>query len=378
MFAGLLRDYVVQTLGTLVETKTSTDGLPEDIVMTVEGPEINAVFRTDEIYEVVRPTITAQEISDTKTFLALMQATQDELGSHEVLMPKEAFDAEVASMVEAMKKSMFNFDFVALQGYQFPSLEAYERHFYLMRSYENMIEPTLASGPDGSVAPVLEEHLKLANAVMGLGRVDAEVMLVSAFDFLRNKWKDDGWNWAETEANRLKADLDAHIEKLAQFDAARRKASDAGENLPESVEAPQPFERYWAEMMDLHSDYWDAPMPAEGKPPPMQGMKLKGRFGSQTRNDLERYVGETAYSLFLTDSSVTDNIFFDMQVGTIAGPFRGPQGYYIVYLKNRSSPTNPLRRSEPRHMDLLRDDYVRRQFTHFAHTCLTKSEVRGL
>jgi hypothetical protein len=166
-----------------------------------------------------------------------------------------------------------------------------------MRSYENMIEPTLASGPDGSVAPVLEEHLKLANAVMGLGRVDAEVMLVSAFDFLRNKWKDDGWNWAETEANRLKADLDAHIEKLAQFDAARRKASDAGENLPESVEAPQPFERYWAEMMDLHSDYWDAPMPAEGKPPPMQGMKLKGRFGSQTRNDLERYVGETAYSL---------------------------------------------------------------------------------
>jgi hypothetical protein len=66
MFAGLLRDYVVQTLGTLVETKTASDGLPEDIVMTVEGPEINAVFRTDEIYEVVRPTITAQEISDTR------------------------------------------------------------------------------------------------------------------------------------------------------------------------------------------------------------------------------------------------------------------------------------------------------------------------
>ncbi len=394
MFMGLLRDYMLQTLGTQVETKTATDGLPEDVVMTVDGQDVHASYGTEEVYEVIRPTVTEREIADTKLFLALMQATENELAAHVVpevdanghtvdvtknfLLPKEAYQAEIAEMVESMRKSMFTFDFVALQGYQFPSLEAYERHLYLQRSFEKMIEPTLANGPEDALSPVLEEHLKKANLIMGLSRVDAEVMLISAFDFLHNKWKENGWAWAETEATRLKTELDAHIEKLAQYDEQRRKASDSGENIDPSLEVPQSFERFWAEMMDLHSDYWDAPMPAKGKPPAMQGMKLKGRFGAQTRNDLERYVGETAYTLFLTDDAVTDKIFFDMQVGTIAGPFIGPQGYYIVYLKNRATPTNPLMRSEPRHMDLLRDDYIRREFTHFAHQCLNKSETSGL
>ncbi len=378
MFTGLLRDYVIQVLGTLVTTKTASDGLPEDVVMTVQGEGVDVTLATKDLYAIIRPTITQQEIEDAKRFLALAQATEDRLAEEGFLIPQTEFDAQISSMVDEMKDSMFNFDFIALQGYQFPSLETYKRHLRLLMSYEKKIAPTLAPNPDGTPAQALIDHLKVANPVMGLSRVDAEVMLISAYDFPENRWKEGGWEWAEQESARLKVEFDAHIEAIQAHDAKRREAAGAGENVDPSVEAPKPFERYWAEMLDLHSEYWDPPMPSSGKPPSMVGYKLKGRFGAQTRNDLERFVGETPFTAFLYNDQVTDKIFADMQVGSIAGPFRGPHGYYIVYLKNRSAATNPLRLSEPRHLELLQQDYLRRQFTAYAHQCLAGAEISGL
>ena len=138
------------------------------------------------------------------------------------------------------------------------------------------------------------------------------------------------------------------------------------------------FERFWAQLLDLNSDYWDPPMPSSGKMPPMVGMKQKGRFGLMTRNDLERAIGESPYLQFLFGSSITDAIFFDMQPGSTEGPYAGPKGYYIIHLKTRTSPTNPLNLNEPKHIDLLKEDFVRREFVDYAHEALKKADVKGL
>jgi hypothetical protein len=214
--------------------------------------------------------------------------------------------------------------------------------------------------------------------VMGLSKAATEVLLVSAFDWPRYRWKEDGWAWAEKEANRLKAELDAHLDAIAAYESAKTAAAAGGTNLDESLVEPISFERFWAERMDLNSEFWDPPMPASGKAPPMQGMKLKGRFGTNTRNDLARQIGEGPYTSYLSNGSVADEVFFNMEQGSVAGPFKGPHGYYIVYLKNRVPPTNPLRPSEPRHMELLREDYVRQHFTEYSHASLQEVGVSGL
>ena len=99
---------------------------------------------------------------------------------------------------------------------------------------------------------------------------------------------------------------------------------------------------------------------------------------TKTRNDLSRDVGESYYSHFLTGDQVTDKIFFDMKPNTVAGPFQGPHGYYIVYLKSRRAPTNPLRLNDEKHVNLLKEDYLRVKFTEYAHDSLINAEIEGL
>ena len=62
------------------------------------------------------------------------------------LLDVEAFRANIADQREQMKTSMFNFDFMALQGHGFPSSEAYEQHMYLVESYKKH-RPAPSSSP---------------------------------------------------------------------------------------------------------------------------------------------------------------------------------------------------------------------------------------
>ena len=378
MFMGLLRDYVIGVMSDLWPFETALAGLPEDILMRIYGEDPVVEIMTEEVWEEVSQYVTTKEISDTKLFLALVTAAQQKLQSEDALIPLEEFRAEMDSVANDMSDSMFSFEFLALESFQFPSVEAYRRHLWLMQSFEKSIAHTLESPKEGKLSPAMAEHLERANNIMGLGKVDAEFLLVSAFDWPNYKWKEDGGAWAEKQANELKAEIDAHLDAIEAYDNAKREAVEKGENIDPSLEEPTPFERFWAEKLDLHSEFWDPPMPATGKAPPMQGMKLKGRFGLQTRNDLYRQVGESPFTSYLAMGSVTDQVFFDMETGTVAGPFAGPHGFYLVYLKNRTAPTNPLRPSEPRHVDLLREDYVRRTFSQYSHDCLQELGATGI
>ncbi len=376
MFMGLMRDYVIEALNQMVVMETQQNGLPPEILVRGTGNGIVSEVVTQEVYDSVKHFLSEKDVSDAKRFLALIRATEDKLLADEALMSEDDYKAVVAKLANELSSSMFNMDFLAMQAHQFPSLESYQRHLRALESYRTTVEPDLYQDENGGISPVLQQHLSIANRVMGLGKVDAEVLLVSAFDSLKFTWKEDGWTWAEAQSAKLKQQVDDHIDKLIAFDEQRTAAAASGENI--TTEEPLSFEEYWAELLDLHSDFWDPPMPTAGKMPSMVGMKLKGRFGPNTRNDLERDIGESPFVHMLTGNSVTDKIFFNMEVGTVAGPFIGPQGYYVVYLRSRSAPTNPLRTSEPKHMQLLREDYVRRNFVSFANECLAKAEVSGL
>lgn len=377
MFMGLLRDYMIMSLTSLVTIKTAADGIPEEFVMIIDGGGFRDEITTKDFYEEIRIFVSEQDIADAKRFLALCLATEDRLREDKILLSDEDHQAFLDKLTGDLENTFFNMDFLALQGHQFPSVVAYKEYTRLMESYRTKLASELADGEDGQISGTLRDHLQVANSVMGLAKADAEVILVSSYDWLHNKWKDGGWKSAEENAWAIKDDLDAHRAKIKDVQGKQRDAQAKGETF-EPEEDLLPFEQYWAQVLDLKSEYWDPPMPVSGKMPPMQGMKLKGRFGLNTRNDLERAIGESAYSHLINGYSITDTIFFDLDTGQVAGPYKGPFGYYIILLRTRTAPTSPLRLSEPKHIELLKEDYTKRRFIKYAQEALANAEVSGL
>ena len=380
MMMSLLRDFVMGSLWTLADIKTATQGIPEELAMVIDGGDWTAEIKTQDVYTEMKESFSAQDIEDAKLALALMEAARQKLTAAEVLMPEDEFITMVTDMRVAMQGGMFNMDFMALQGHGFPSSEAYEEHLRLIESYKQLVQDKLVIGDDGSMSAELQSHMPIANGIMGLAKAHADILLVSAFDFPNFKWKENGWDNAYDRALKLRAQIDAQVAKTAMDVEKRAAASARGENYAPEEEVP-PFGRWWSDFLRSNSDYWDPPLPVSGKAPPAIGLKNFGAFQdtAMTRNDMKRAIGESEYEHFIANSTIVDRIFFEMEPGSVGGPFLGPKGYYIVYLKSRSAPTNPLNiRGEERHRTMLQEDWMRKSFQAYSHQALEEATVTGL
>lgn len=380
MMMQLLRDFVMGALWTLADVKTGTQGIPENLAMVIDGGDWRAEIETQDVYDEMKDSFTEADITNAKRALALMEAARQKLEAAETLMPDEEFRTMVSDMRTQMEGGMFNMDFMALQGHGFPSAEAYEEHLRLVESYKRMVADKMEIGDDGTLTPELQAHMPIANGIMGLAKSHADILLVSAFDFPNNRWKENGWQTAYDRSMQLRAEIDQYLEKIAADQKARAEAAAKGENY-EPEEEILPFGRWWSDFLRGNSEYWDPPLPATGKAPPAIGLKNFGAFqdAPMTRNDMKRAIGESEYEHFLWDSSIVDKIFFDLEPGTVGGPYAGPKGYYIVYLKSRSAPSNPLNiRSDERHRSMLQEDWMRKSFQKYAHEALAEANTTGL
>ncbi|MDP6385887.1 MAG: peptidylprolyl isomerase [Planctomycetota bacterium] len=379
MMMSLLRDYVMRALASLVEIRTQTDGLPPEALMTIEGGGFSETLKTEDVFQEMKHIFSPADVYEAKMFLALEYVAKKKLIEAGALRDREGFLAEIRQMQAELEDSMFNWEFLALDGHQFPSIVAYNEHAYLVESYKTLIAPQLTRTEGNSLPPELQDYLPRANVIMGLGKARADVLLVSAFDFPRYEWKEDGWARAEEASNTIRQEIDDYIDYIIDQVNEKQSALEEGRNYvtPEDLTS---FPEFWSDLLDLKSEYWDPPLPVSGKMPPAMGLKNKGRFTGEptTRNDFRRFVGESPYSEYLHDLSVTDKIFFDMEPGTVGGPYKGTNGYYIVYLKERLAPTNPIDPFSDRHFNMLTDDYARRSFQAYAHQALEEAEVSGL
>lgn len=377
MFQGLVRDYVVRGITGLLTIETADQQIPENLVLRVTGDNFSYEVETEPFYDSIEESVTDVDIERAKTFLALIAAAEQALAEAGVLHPWDEFMEHVSEVREETKDSIFPYDFLALYGHEFPSVESFNQHYRCMESYRDLIHDDL-EGPDPEkLTEKVAAHVEKANEVMGLGKVNVDVMLCSAFDFERNEWIEGGWEKAREKAERLRTTIDEELAAHVAQEEARKAAVQRGENFTPTREL-LPFARFWSDLLDLESDYWDPPMPAKGKMPPAQGFKNKGRFGMRTRNDLEKAIGENSFLRFISGDSITDRIFFDVDVDDVGGPWRGPEGYYLAYVKRRTPPTHPLNLSTERHREVVKEDYLRLHFDEFAHEKLLATEVRGL
>jgi len=75
--------------------------------------------------------------------------------------------------------------------------------------------------------------------------------------------------------------------------------------------------------------------------------------------------------------SITDRVFYDQKVGTIAGPFMGPKGYYILRMTGRTPPARPLDLTIPLHRQLVQNFYLRVELHKRAHELLKQGVEKG-
>ncbi|MBL8858875.1 MAG: peptidyl-prolyl cis-trans isomerase [Planctomycetes bacterium] len=378
MMLQIVRDALYNT----IDFKTSFDGLPDDLVLTADKnhdgkPEM--VLTTADMWNEVKDTVTKNEIELAKRWFIASIATADRLRADGALLDGAACNQALADLQKQFAGTYITLQIIATQNYFFPSVEAYKEYYCLEAGFKKMMAPKLAPGENGEMAQPLKDYLDRATRLMGLGQVDAECMLISAFDIPKFTWKPNGWTWAKNKAEEIKARIDAHTAQLAAQREEAAKAKAEGREFKADPSLTEPIV-FWSELMNDHSEYWDPPTPEAqgGKAPGSDiGMKKRGRFGPRYRNDLQGYVGETAYTHWLTGESVTDRAFFDAKEGVVEGPFKGPMGYYLVRVSRRLPPTYPLNVSDPKKAELVYNDYLRVAFIEYTKEAVAKADVKG-
>lgn len=380
IYTQMMRQIVRDAMFGTIDWKTAFDGLPDDVVLTGDRdfdgkPEL--VVRTADLWNKVKDTVSQTEIDEAKRWFVTARSTHDRLEKEGALLDAPARAQALAELKKQFEGTYFNIDIMATQTYYFPSTESFLEYHMMLEGYRKKIAPQLVNQENGDIAPLLRTHLDAANRIMGLGQVDVEIMLVSAFDIPNFKWKPDGWTSAKKKADEIKAQLDANIAEYNADRAKRAQSQAEGKEYTPEKEVPEPF-RFWTDMVNEHSEYWDPPAPeGAGKRGSDVAMKNRGRFGLRYRNDLQGFVGETPFSHWVTGASITDYVFADQAENTVAGPFRGPQGYYITRVQRRTPPTRPLNLGDPKHIDLLKDDYVRTSFIAYAQEARKMADVKG-
>lgn len=381
LYAGMMRQIVRDALFNTIDFKSGAEGLPDDLVLTADKngdgqPELT--LTTQATWDEVKDTVTNNEIEMAKLWYVASRATADRLKSEGALLDEAAAKQTIADLQKQFVGTYITLDILAMQQYYFPSTECFKEYWALSKGFEKHMEPKLAPGPNGEVAEPLKNHLDRANRVMGLGQVEAECLLVGAFEMSKNRWKPDGWAWAKQRADEIKKKIDDNaVAYAAQRDEAAKAKAEGREFKPEHP-VMEPFE-YWSSLINDHSEYWDPPTPENngGKGSDI-GMKKRGRFGLRYRNDLQGYVGETAYLHWVTGECITDRAFFDCPENQVIGPFKGPQGYYLVRVARRLPPTFPLNIAEPKKLELLKNDYLRAAFIEYTKEAVAKADVKGM
>jgi hypothetical protein len=384
MYRSILRQMVRDMLFKTASTKTSIDGLPADTVMALDvnsDGTMEFTWSTEEIWNDVKDTVTSKEIDDAKHFLAKLEAARQRMAGEEFLITSE--DSK-ATMTEkdggaGFQSAQFNIGMVAVGNHQFPSVESYSDYYRVLESHRRKVEPSIVGPEEGGIAEPLREHLVRANKIMGLGKVDCEVLLVSAYDFPNNKWLEGGWEMSKEKADWIKEEIERNNQSYAEYRRLRMEAAAAGEDFNPN-DAPQAMDPhdFWSLLIDEYCGYWDPPQPEKGRPGSAVGYKQKGRFGERYRNDLQGMIGESPFVQFVSGHSITDYIFFEQQVGTIAGPFKGPHGYYLTKVMRRMPPTRPLNVADERHLDLLRKDYIPFSLIKYCEEAYGAATVEGI
>jgi len=302
--------------------------------MTVEGQPI----QIDQVWNLIAPYVTPMDLDFVRRFLALCKVLEKDFAEKGVLLSQEEFEQVWSDEQMSYRQKLEQHQMVALSVIGTNSMEAYALHQRMLESLRRELGEKLED------EALLREYSPITNEVTGVAKRDVEMILCSAWDGDLAAWKPDGWAQARRKAGELQAELDGGAD--------------------------------WTALRELHSEFWDPPMPEVGNTP-MYSRRFKGAFGMQTRNTLMGMLEESEGHGFVYGRTITDMVFYEQQVGTIVGPRMGAKGYYIVRLAGRTPPIKPLDLTVDMHRELIQNFYLRIQMHQRAHDLLRQGVEAG-
>lgn len=332
LYQRIMRQWVVKSLVDTSEIKTPIDGLPADACLQVN----ERIIRTDEVLPMIEPFIKSYEKVQTMKWVGMVEALSAALQADGKYLAQEQYLAAWKEKYGQYENTPFSPEVIALAFKKFPSMDVYRTYFRLQESYRQ----TIAGEFDDAH---LQAHAEYAKDFLGDGKVDAEVILVSAWNFYAN----------------APAGPDA-------FEKARVRADECWRR----VQAGEDFEK----LLDEYSGFIDPPKQQNPQAPPAPEPR-KGRFGPQGKNPLKNFLGETEFNSFLQGYSVGDIIFHEMEKSEVAGPILGPYGYYIVKVMGRQPGFKALEITDPSKRELVAQDYLNKRFLDWSNTVLEKTPI---
>lgn len=370
----IVRDAIYQ----LVEFRTAAHGLPDDLVLWADATgdgQADLTVTTEQLWEEVEPLVVERDVRDAKRWWALRTAAEDRMEEEGILLDPAECQAVMDEYESSYTELTFSTEMAVVQQNGFPAVEVFRPYHCMLKGYERAHMGELLD-EEGTPTEKLAAHLPIARMIYGLGQVDTEVLLVSAFDIEKNRWKENGWQNAEKKADALLEQIEKHREEYAESKKQEKLSQAMGKPAGPAVTVPDAAV-FWSQLLDDNSDWWDPPPPTKGKQTDLV-YKKAGRFGLKYRNDLMGFMGETPFHDFLWGGLLTDYAFFEQDPGTVAGPFCGPLGYYIIKVVRRVPPSRPLSVSEPKHVERLLEDYFRVAFRDYCQEALRQADVQGL
>lgn len=334
----LLRQLVIKYLDDNAVVEAPENGLADHMALRVNGQPI----LVETIWDIIKSQVSAQDVEQTRNWLVATTIARQALEKQKVWMSEEEFKAAYGAHSDPYKDSPFSVEMVATQFKKFPSVNDYRMYFRIAESFKKTILPSMTDA-------VLTEHgRQRTNDIVGLARVDVDVILCSAYDFKTKTWNENGWAMAEREALEVATAL---RDGTKTFD----------------------------QCLDEYSDFYDPPI-AESQRAQVQANQLfnKGRFKGLSRNELLTKTYESEYSIFLNGNAIADEIFFNQEVGQLKGPWKGPYGWYIARLNKRTPGGRTLTPAEENQRVLLEQEYVAQRLNEFIQDQYESAVIKSL
>lgn len=306
-----------------------SDGLPEGIVLRVNGREV----KTDDALAVITPFLGETEKQLAEAFVVRLEVAEAALKASGSWLSDEEYQALYDAEAAEFEGSIIPHEMLVTQFLGFPTMELYKDFFRVRKSFRT----TLPDNDSEEYKAMQKKQIAERGTFFGNGKVKVDIILISARDTSTGKFPLTG----------------------DPYKGAEERAMEVAQILADG-----------SDFSEIQLEYSDYPESVIGS---QMGMTQpdRGRFPMLSRNDLRNFLGESDYVDFLIGYSITDDIFFHAEPGAIYGPVRGSLGYYIYRVDSRQAPTKEVpTEGDERTMYTVNDDLLTAKFFAYVNKLL--------
>jgi hypothetical protein len=388
---------IVRKLTDGIEVKDLTMGLPPDVLLAVGDASLKSAdilkagmglggytealdaIQLAAIREAVKQALVAREESEFAA--AKDDAKRRRAAGEQVEEPRrpvywlESGSPEFADAL-AVERARYPatppFNHEGVVGFRrFPTMQLYNVYFQMLESFKRATEKERVAASGNGGGP-LEDYVNRAKLFFSNGEVNAEVIWYSYMADPTRLSYEEGFEGARLRAERGIADIreGAGRAEKARADA---KQKGLGEAEIEKAAVEAAAEHTFSKVLDRDSDFKTVDAAQKQQDP--QAKPHRGRFGLKARNPLVEALHESELTTLLLGYCFSETLFYDLPVGEVLGPVRGPKGYYVGRVIARRPGAKVFDLNEKFQRQLAEEDFLNHAFQGWVNDVLSKAKI---